>query len=118
MNNYSEQSATATAQPYKRVRHIDIRNPPVGLPSVNILEAEAVALNGTKVHLNEHGSIDVRIDAAAQAEVFPILNPADDQPLGGTASGAQLMALIYSWARHQQGKRDAAQAGNLGLGAL
>jgi hypothetical protein len=112
VTNYNEQSATATTLPYRRVRALVIRNPPTGLPIVEILEADAVVLNGSKIHISESNGMGVTIDAATLAETFPLRNPADDQPLGANGSGAQLMALIYSWARFQQGKRDAAAVPN------
>lgn len=109
MTNYKEQSATATTSPYRRVRYIGIRNPPDGVPTVEVLEADSVILNGKKLHLNEGvGGITRAMDAAGLAESFPLLNPADDSVLGGTGTGAQVFALIYSWARAQQAKRDAA----------
>jgi hypothetical protein len=108
MTNYNEQSATATTSPYRRVRYIGIRNPPGGLPTVEVLEADAVILNGRKIHLNEGvGGIHVAMDAAALDASFPLLNPVTDEPLGESVTGAQLFVFIYSWARAQQAKRDA-----------
>ena len=108
MTNYNELSATANPSPYRRVHYLGISNPPMGWPTVEILEADSVILNGVKRHLPEIvGGINVTVDATALADEFPLLNPADDTPLGATASGAQLFAFLYSWARHQQVKRDA-----------
>lgn len=108
MTNYNELSATANTVPYRRVHYIGISNPPMGWPTVELLEADSIILNGVKQHLPEIvGGINTTVDAAALAEEFPLLNPSDDTPLGGTVSGGQLFAFLYSWARHQQGKRDA-----------
>lgn len=108
MTNYNEQSATATPTPYRRVRYVGIRNSPDTTPTVEVLEADCIIIKGKKVHINEGvGGITRTMDEAALAESFPLLNPVDDSTIGGSGTGAQLFAMIYSWARAQQMKRDA-----------
>ena len=120
--NYNEQSARDNpGTTYRRTRYIGIRNNPTGPALVEILEADALFINGVKEHLREgvgglNESIDTT-DPAALARSFPLRNPATDAVIPGqTATVGQALAIIYAYARDQQVLRDAKEVGGMGLG--
>ena len=112
MTNYSESSAKADNSTYRRVRYIGIWNPPTGPAQLQILEADALFINGVKRHLDENvGGINLTLspdDTEAMTEAIPLKNPQTDAVVEGqTFTRAQLWAMLYSWAQHEQATRDA-----------
>jgi hypothetical protein len=88
-----------------------IVTPSGGIPSIEICEQEMVFVEGEgEVVLRETPAFSVALTAEELAEVFPLLNPADDSELGATMTGEQVMAAYYSFIRKCQKRRDDAQS--------
>ncbi|MCK6488809.1 MAG: hypothetical protein L6R48_10855 [Planctomycetes bacterium] len=108
--NYSEDVARQNpGSTYRRVRYIGIWNPPFGLPSVDVLEADTLIRDGAKEHLNEGSGGDAGgvIDQAEQGRQFQLRNPLTDELIPGQfATAAQVQVMLYSWARSRQELRD------------
>jgi hypothetical protein len=91
----------------RRTRFIGIRTPLSGVPSVEVLEQDVVRLTDGERVLADLGHLPVQ--AFDPAQTFELRDPETDALLGSQATVGQTMALIYSWVRDQQTKRDAAQ---------
>jgi hypothetical protein len=87
----------------RRVRYIGIRTPLGAVPIVDVLEQQVIrGKDGEKV-LDDLAGFSTQFDAE---EVFDVLSPDDDSLTGQTATGAEAFALVYSYIRAQQFKRD------------
>ena len=110
--NYNEQSAKdIPGTTYRRVRYIGIWNPTTGPAQIQILEADALFINGAKRNLDEGvGGITLSLentDAATLNAPIQLKNPVSDEVIEGqTFTRAQLWAMLYSWAREEQTARD------------
>ena len=108
--NYSEDVARQNpGSTYRRVRYIGIWNPPVGLPSVDLLEADTLIRDGVKEHLKEGvgGDAGGVIDQAEQDRQFQLRNPFTNELIPGQfATGAQVQVMLYSWAVSRMELRD------------
>lgn len=110
--NYNEQSAKDTpGTAFRRVRYIGIWNPPTGPAQLQILEADALFINGVKRHLDENvggmmASLSLTDTEKLNAPI-QLKNPVTDAVVEGqTFTRAQLWAMLYSWARDEQQARD------------
>lgn len=88
---------------WHRFSRINIDNPRPGSPVVTCTEDEVIALTEGEVirnlgHLRFHFNLD---------EVFELLNPATNEPIGGSGTGADAYVLVYSYVMHEAKKRDA-----------
>lgn len=98
--NYQE--SEVAGRTWCRFSNIDISNPRPGHPTVHCTEQTVIALDGREIIQNV-GSLSFAFD---QAVTFPLLNPMTNEVIG-TGSGAQVMALVYSYVMAEAAKRDA-----------
>jgi hypothetical protein len=111
VTNYSESSAATNHDTYRRVRYIGIWNPATGTPRFQILEADAAFIGGKKVHIDENvGGIQSVVPITSMSEMsepIQVRDMASDELIDGEFITRQkLMQYFYSWARHEQIKRD------------
>lgn len=95
-----------------RTRAINIRTPHDAAYTVEILEQEVIreAGNGERVINDQAGRISATDSTDERAAVFPLLSPETDQPTGENATGAEFMAMVYSYVRAKQAERDEAES--------
>lgn len=107
--NYNEQSAKDTpGKTYRRIRYLGIWNPEVGIPHVDILEADAAFIDGVKTKIRDSGGDSGRVvDAAELDRMVELRNPATDEIVPGQAFPVKLLhAMLYSYGRDCQAIRD------------
>jgi hypothetical protein len=93
----------------RRVRYLGIRTPLNAPPTVEILEQDVILLtDGGEAVLLDLGACP--IGDFDVTESFPTRSLETDAMTGETATVGQVMELIYSWVRHKQTVRDAAEA--------
>lgn len=113
--SYNEQSAKDTpGTTYRRVRYIGIWNPPSGPARIQVLEADAMFVQGVKRHLDENvGGLHLSLslsDEAKLSEPIPLKDPSTNEDLAHSFTRAQLWAMLYSWAQFEQQARDSAMS--------
>lgn len=94
----------------RRTHFIGIRTPLGQVPQVEVLEQEVIRTAAGERVLEDLGQV-AGVGAMTPAElatVFPLRDPETDAEIGGTATPAQALALIYSWVRAKQLARDQA----------
>lgn len=100
----------ATGEQRRRTRYIGIRTPLGQAPQVEVLEQEVIRTQAGERVLEDLGQVAGigALTLEEMATAFPLRNPETDAEIGGTATPAQALALIYSWVRSKQLARDAA----------
>ncbi|MGL5362649.1 MAG: hypothetical protein ACRDBH_07195 [Bosea sp. (in: a-proteobacteria)] len=92
-----------------RCRYLGIWNPLKETPRADILEQVVIRTEaGTEDVLKDLPALTVAITDLA--EVVAVVDPRTDEPTGATTTVGAIHALIHSWVRHEQAKRDAAEA--------
>jgi hypothetical protein len=105
--NYKE--TTVSGEVYHRFGYITISNPKGGTATVSCLEQQATTFNGV-TQVIPIGNLDFVFDPN---ESVAVLDPVTNVPTGGTVSGAQVYAMIYSFIIAEAQKRDAKVAYDL-----
>ena len=91
---------------WRRFANISISNPLNATPLVSCAEQEVVSLSGDAIAYGV-GNLDFPFDPGF---TFPMLDPVTNEPTGGTAVGAAVYQLIYSYVLAKALERDAKAA--------
>ncbi len=111
MADYKQTTLAGTA--YTRASSVTVANPLTGTKAINFFEEQVVNL-GDEVMIRPQGGFqEAFTDENAGAE-FPLLNPHTSEPLGATATYAQLYVTLHSLYLHLAKRRDAAALGKRG----
>lgn len=101
MADYKESTVAGTK--WHRFSRVVIDNPRNAAPSVICVEQEVIALGSNEI-MRDIGNLNFQFDPAFS---FNTLNPVTGA-VTGTATGAQALALVYSYVMAQAALRDAA----------
>lgn len=91
MTNYKQNSVTG--ETYQRSNQVVIDNPLGGVPRVTFLEQEVITLSDGRTIYNPVAGVGVDFTATDE---FPLIDPADDTPLGGSVTHRDLQVILYS----------------------
>ena len=100
MPNYKE--STVAGDVYTRCKSVLLSNPRGGNPTLSFIEELFYNIPGNEFG-KDSGAFTVQFDPSA---TIPLLNPHTDQPLGKTATQADLHVLLYSLYIQQAKARD------------
>ncbi len=105
MADYKQTTLAGTA--YTRSHAITVANPRTGVKAINFFEEQVVNLGDKELLIPQGGFQEAFTDENADTE-FPLLNPQTSEPLGATATYAQLYVTLHSLYLHIAKRRDAA----------
>ena len=98
--NQETTSTTVDVTTYDRAYKIYIANPLTGAKAIRYDEQTITAVDDGESLVVEEGGYKRSIEAALTEEnastTFPLINPVDGTPLGGTATYADLQVLLHS----------------------
>ena len=105
MADYKQTTLAGTA--YTRAVSVTVANPLTGVKAINFFEEQVVNL-GAEVLMRPQGGFQEAFTTENANSEFEMLNPETGEPLGQTATYAQLYGMLHSLYLHLAVRRDAA----------
>ncbi len=101
MPNYKQNAVTG--ETYQRSNQVIVDNALGGTPRITFMEQEVITLSDGRVILNQVAGVGIDFNAA---DVFPLIDPQTDAPLGGSVTHADLQVMLYSLYKQLRAQAD------------
>lgn len=101
MPNYKQNSVTG--ETYQRSNQIVVDNPLGGTPRISFLEQEVITLSDGRVMQQNVPGCGIDFNAA---DIFPLVSPIDDTPMGVSVTHADLQVMLYSLYKQLRAQAD------------